>query len=55
MHKPLSGDPSNFEVYLDNVRLVARDQAAAYGCNISALPVDSSKVIGPPADADAGL
>ena len=55
MHKPVSGNPSYFDVYLDNVKLVARDQAAAYGCNISALPADSSKVIGPRSGADAAL
>ena len=51
MHKPTSGDPSFFEVYLDNVKLITRDQAATYGCNVAALPSDASKVIGPRADA----
>lgn len=53
MYKPLSGDPSAFDVYLDNIKLITRDQAAGYGCDVSALPLDRSKVIGP-RGADAG-
>jgi hypothetical protein len=53
MHKPQSGDPSLFEVYLDNVKLVRRGEAATCGCNVGALPADPSKVIGPQSSADA--
>ena len=54
MHKPAYGEATSlFEVYLDNVQLITRTQAASYGCNVNALPADSSKVLGPPTNADA--
>lgn len=55
MNKPTTGDPSHFDVYLDNIKLITRAQAATYGCDLSALPADSSKVIGAPSGSDSGL
>lgn len=48
MWKPADGDPASpFDVYLDNIRFVTRADAAQMGCDISALPADPTRVIGP--------
>ena len=43
------GTRSYFNVMLDNIKLITRAQAAdpAWNCNVSALPTDSSRLIGP--------
>lgn len=50
------GTTSKFNVMLDNIKLITRAQAsdAAYNCNVSALPTDTTKLIGPAASADGG-
>jgi hypothetical protein len=53
MHKPAAGEqPSPFEVYLDNVKLITRVEAASHGCAMNALPADTSRAIGPITAAD---
>jgi len=54
MHKPQTGEASLFEIYLDNVKLINRAQAASMGCTLSALPTDTTKVIGKSSATDAG-
>lgn len=53
MNKPATGSPpAAFDVYLDNIKLVTRAEAGAYGCDMSKLPVDHSQVIGPTANGN---
>ncbi len=57
MDKPPTGAAaSNFNVMLNNIKLITRAQAAdpANNCNVSALPTDSTKLIGPAPGLDAG-
>ena len=50
------GARSQFNVMLDNIKLITRAQAseAARNCTVSNLPSDSTKLIGPAASADGG-
>ena len=48
MSKPATGEQAAaFDVYLDNVKLITRGEAAKYGCDTLALPADTTRVIGP--------
>ena len=54
MQQPGPSEPASaFEIYLDNVKLISRGEAAKYNCDTSALPSDPSRVIGPRATPDA--
>ena len=57
MDKPQTGAmDSNFNVMLDNIQLITRAQVTdpARNCNVSALPIDSTKLIGQAPGSDGG-